>query len=206
MINRRTHYTYDENKVKIVRQKRKIHRCKEHISFLSKCISHELCPAFTRFSPEQLSLVNWSPRTLKMKRIERAKLALAVQEQNFNTLSLTLSKLISKLIQSFPNINLSSFLSTCDREVRINQRADDIKRREKFSKLKKSKNTNFTKVNVIVVALRLCELILISNRYFARALRSTGTSADSNFDLNTSNTSINKYSLFQLSRCASFSR
>ena len=80
---------------------------------------------------------------------QRVKLALAVQEQNFNTLSLTLSKLISKLIQSFPNINLSSFLSTCDREVRINQRADDIKRREKFSKLKESKNNKFAKVNVI---------------------------------------------------------
>jgi len=149
MVNRRTNFTYDENKVKIVRQKRKIHRCKEHIRFLSDCITNELCPNFTRFTPEQLSLVNWSPRTLQMKRIERVKLALAEQEQKLNTFLLTLSNLISTLTHSFPNINLRSFLSTCDREVKINQKLDDIKRREKFSKLKKSKNSNFTKVTVI---------------------------------------------------------
>ena len=149
MVNRRNLTTYDENKEKFVRQKRKIHRCREHCKFLTDCISNDICPAFTRFTPQQLSLVNWSPRILHSKRIERVKLALAEQEQKLDTFSLTLSNMISSLTQSFPNMNISPFLKSCDREVKISQRTDDVNRREKFKKLKKQKIENYTKVNII---------------------------------------------------------
>ncbi|CBY30968.1 unnamed protein product, partial [Oikopleura dioica] len=149
MVNRRNLNTYDENKEKIVRQKRKIHRCREHCKFLTDCISNDICPAFTRFTPQQLSLVNWSPRILHSKRINRVKLALAEQEQKLNSLLLTLSNMISSLTLFFPNMNISPFLKTCDREVRIIERTADVNRREKFKKLKKDKKQNFTKVDII---------------------------------------------------------
>ena len=149
MATRRTHNTYDENRVKIVRLKRKAHRCEQHIKFLSECINHDLSPAFTKFTPQQLSCVNWSPRTLHAKRMERVKLALSDQEQKFQSFKLTLSSMISELTLLFPNMNLTSFLRSCDREVRINQRPHDIKRREKLTLLKKTKPRKFTSVNVI---------------------------------------------------------
>ena len=148
MVNRRNLNTYDENKEKIVRQKRKIHRCREHCKFLTDCISNDICPAFTRFTPQQLSLVNWSPRILHSKRIERVKRALAEQVQKLNSLSLTLSNMISSLTLFFPNMNISPFLKTCDREVRIRERTADVNRREKFKKLKKDKK--FEKIYDIV--------------------------------------------------------
>lgn len=149
MVTRLQTNNFDDNKEKIIRLKTKIYRATQHQQFLTECLRQDVCPKFTRFTKEQLSIVNWSPSKLHQERKERVKRALKLQEQNIQNFKLTLDNKIAMLTRSFPTeSSVPNFLKICDRHVKISQKSHDINRDKKLQELISNKKQRFVPINI----------------------------------------------------------
>jgi hypothetical protein len=72
-----------------------------------------------------------------------------LQEQNIQTVKLTLDTEIAKLTRSFPpQSSVPNFLKICDRKVKISQKSDDINRNKKLQTLIANKTTKFVPIYI----------------------------------------------------------
>ena len=116
---------------------RKIYRANENLKFLKNCKTEHILPSFTKINRKVLREVNWSPKTIYSKRLEKLNQAILSEEsrlrKNYKKLHIFLDN-ITLTVSQKDNLIYSSKTFISQTEVK-----NDKKRIMKYNKLKSSK-------------------------------------------------------------------
>ena len=140
----------------LVSYQTKIHRGQRSLEFLNSCKKMGILPKFTEVPKNVLNEVNWSPNTVKQKRLEKLDFAISEQEDRICRNKQKFQNTLGSFFSSLPKMLISKTVYSCFNFVQKLESRNDRNRRAKFEKLRSYRVPKFE--NILITNLSDIEI------------------------------------------------
>ena len=126
----------------------KIYRGQKSLVFLNNCKNGGILPKFTEIPRSVLKEVNWSPATIKQKRLEKIDLAISEQEDRISRNKTKFQNILDSFFGSLSKFQISKTVYSCFNFVQKQEYQNDKSRNAKLEKLRSFRTPKFENVKI----------------------------------------------------------